>query len=354
MLAARWYSKKDVRIEEIADPQPGPGQVRLRVKACGICGTDLHEYKEGPFLIPSRPHPLTGMDKGPVILGHEFSAQVESTGQGADEFFEGERVTVNPLLYCGNCPYCRSGELNMCVKLGTIGLAADGAFAEYVVVPGNTLHRLPESVGDVAGSFVEPLAVAIRAVKRSRLEIGHTAAVIGAGPIGLLVLQTLINCGASRVFIVEPMPQRRILALELGAAEAIDPTAVDPGKQIAKWTENLRVDRAFECVGNQNAFDTAVKVTGRRAVICQVGMALTPTSVNFLRLWGHEKEITTSSGYSSEFPAAVALLADGRVKIDSLVTAKIPLGQLVEKGFEALADSRQDQIKVIVEPGRHR
>jgi (R,R)-butanediol dehydrogenase/meso-butanediol dehydrogenase/diacetyl reductase len=353
MRAAYWYGKKDVRIEEIADSQPGPGQVRLRVKACGICGTDLHEYNEGPFLIPSRPHPLTGMDKGPVILGHEFSAEVESIGQEVDDFTGGERVTVNPLLYCGVCPYCRSGEFNMCVKLGTIGLAADGAFAEYVVVPGDTLHRLPDNVDDVAGAFVEPLAVAIRAVKRSRLEIGQTAAVIGAGPIGLLVLQALINCGASRVFVVEPMPQRRKLALELGAVDTVDPTVVDPGKQIATWTENLRVDRAFECVGNQNAFDTAVKVTGRRAVICQVGMALTPTSVNFLRLWGHEKEITTSSGYSSEFPAAIALLSEGRVNIDPLVTSKIPLGQLVEKGFEVLADSRQDQIKVIVEPGMH-
>lgn len=350
MRAARWYGKQDVRIEETADPKPGKGQVKLRVKACGICGTDLHEYREGPFLIPSRPHPLTGMDKGPVVLGHEFSAEVESAGPEVKGFQPGDRVTVNPLLYCGVCPYCRAGEYNMCVKLGTIGLAADGAFAEYVVVPENTLVRLPDSVSDVAGAFVEPLAVAVRAVKRSRMEIGQSAAVIGAGPIGLLVLQVLINSGASRVFVVEPLSERREIALELGAAGAVDPTETDAGKMIAKWTDNLRADRAFECVGNQSGFDTAVKVAGRRAVICQVGLALAPTSVNFLRLWGHEKEVTTSSGYCDEFGAAVALLADSRVRVEPLVTSKIPLAHLVEKGFDALAGSPQEQIKVVVEP----
>lgn len=350
MRAAVWYEKKDVRIEDAPEPEAGPGQVKLRIKECGICGTDLHEYNEGPFLIPSRPHPLTGMDKGPVILGHEFSAEVVNWGEGVCSCEVKDRVTVNPLLYCGVCPYCRAGELNMCLKLGTIGIAADGAFAEYVVVPEYTLHPLPGTVTDERGAFVEPLAVAVRAVKRSRLEIGHSAAVIGAGPIGLLVLQVLLKSGASQVFVVEPMPQRRELAQQLGATAVFDPAETDPGKEIAKLTQNLRVDRAFDCVGIQPSFDMAVKVSGRRAVICQVGLALKPLEVPFLRLWGHEKEITTSSGYSDEFPAAIALLADGRVRIEPLVSARIPLSQLVTKGFDALTTSPQDHIKILVHP----
>lgn len=350
MKAAVWHEAGDVRIEQVPLPDPAPGEVLLKVVVCGICGSDLHEYREGPFLIPSRPHPLTGQHGGPLIPGHEFSAVVEALGQGVEGYAPGDRVTVNCLLYCGQCPYCKKGQYNMCLKLGTVAFARDGAFAQYLTVPDYTLLKLPEGVDDEAGAFAEPLAVAVRVVKRSRLSVGKSAVVVGAGPIGLLVMQVALAVGASQVFVVEPMASRREMAQKLGAALVIDPTSEDAGKAVAAATDGLRADVAFDCVGNQAAFDTAVKCTGRRGVICVAGMALKPVQVRFLSLWGHEKEITFSTGYEDEFPAALALLADGRVKVNALISDRIKLDDLVSKGYEPLINQPGEHLKVLVYP----
>ncbi|MBW1773902.1 MAG: 2,3-butanediol dehydrogenase [Deltaproteobacteria bacterium] len=350
MKAAVWHKKGDIRIEKIPHPSPGPGQVKVKIKVCGICSTDLHEFREGPFLIPSRPHPLTNREGGPVILGHEFSAEVTETGEGVTRFSPGDRVVVNPLIYCGECHYCRRGLHIMCTKLGTVGFAADGAFAEYGVFYEYALLGLPDSVTDEMGAFVEPLAAAVHAVNRSRIRIGDSVAVVGAGPIGLLVMQACRAAGASNVFVVEPMKARREIASETGAAAVIDPTQTDPGKEIGALTDGLRADLAFDCVGNQSSFDTAVRVTGRRAIICIVGLALKPIEIPFIRLWGHEKEITFSSGYEDEFPAAIAYLADRRVQTDRLISGSIKLDDLVEKGIQPLIQESEKHIKILVYP----
>jgi (R,R)-butanediol dehydrogenase/meso-butanediol dehydrogenase/diacetyl reductase len=348
--AAIWYEKEDIRIEEVPEPAAAAGEVKLKIKACGICGSDLHEFRSGPFIIPRRPHPLTQRFGGPVILGHEFAAEVVASGDGAGSFQAHDRVVANPLIYCGKCHYCQSGRHIMCTKLGTFGFAADGAFAEYAVFPAHALLRLPDAVSDEMGAFVEPLAVALHAVSRSGLKLGDSAAVIGAGPIGLLVLQACRAAGASQVFVIEPITARRRLAETLGASAVINPEATDPGKEIAAHTHQLRADIAFDCVGNQPAFDTAVKATGRRGTICVVGLSLKPIEVPFIRLWGHEKTITFSSGYQDEFPAAICLLADGRVQIDAMISDRIKLDELVAKGMRPLMEAADKHVKILVYP----
>lgn len=350
MKAAVWYQKEDIRVEETKEPIPGPKEVKLRIKACGICGSDLHEFRSGPFIIPARPHPLTGRSGAPVILGHEFSAEVVAVGEKVTRYKVGDRVVANPLIYCGECHYCRRAQYIMCTRLGTYGFAADGAFAEYMVAGEESLLKIPDSVTDEMGAFVEPLAVAIHAVRRSRMKIGDAVAVVGAGPIGLLVLQACLASGAGRVFVIEPMKGRRETALKTGAAAALDPTQVDVGKEVGKRTNDLRADVAFECVGNQAAFDTAVKVSGRRAMICIVGLALKPVEVPFARLWGHEKEITFSSGYEGEFPAAIAFLEDKRVDVLPLISSRIGLDDLVQKGIRPLIEQPDRNIKILVYP----
>ncbi len=350
MKAARWYERGDIRIEEVPDPEPGAGEVLLKIKVCGLCGSDMHEYRDGPFIIPAKPHPLTGRSGGPVTLGHEFSAEVEATGDGAVNFQKGDRVTVNALLYCGKCHYCGKGQYNMCVKLGTVGFAADGAFAEYAVLPEYTLFRLPDSVDDDMGAFVEPVAVAIRAVKQARVRIGHDVVVIGAGPIGLLVMQACRNAGASRIFVVEPMEARRILAAQLGADEVIDPNEAAPDKVISGLTGRLKADRAIDCVGTQASFDTAVKASGRRAVICVAGLSLKPIEVPFSRMWGQEKELTFSTGYEDEFPAAIAYLANGSIKVNELITARIKLENFMNDGIKEQMEHAGEHIKMLVYP----
>lgn len=351
MKAAVWYGREDVRVMDIAEPAVEGDQVKIKVRWCGICGSDVHEYQEGPMIISSKPHPLTGKSF-PVILGHEISGDVVEVGRKAKKFAVGDRVTINCLIYCGQCPYCRVGEYNMCLKLATVGLAWDGAFAEMLVVPEYTVLKIPDSVTYEMATFAEPLAVAVRAVKRSRLKVGDTAAVVGAGPIGLLVLQAARAAGASRVYAIEPIKSRRDLAKQLGATEVFDPTQGDVAKEIAGRTEGLRANVAFECVGNQSAFDTAVRVTGRRGMVVMVGMARKPIEVPFLRLWGHEKEITTCTGYVDEYPAALAYLADHRVLVEPMITKKIQLEDFIEKGLKEMIRSPERHIKILVTPGR--
>ncbi len=350
MKAAVWYGKEDIRIEDVQEPEVAPGQIGVRIRACGICGSDLHEYYSGPFIIPARPHPLTGKSGGPVILGHEFSGEVVKVGEGVKRFAAGDRVTLNPLIYCGECHYCRKGENIMCTKLGTVGFAWDGAFAEYGVFPEYGALKLPDSVTDDMGATIEPLAVAIHAVNRSGMKTGDSVAIIGAGPIGLFVLQACKAAGAVHVYVVEPMKARLETASRTGAHAVFDPTAVDAGKGIAGLTGGLRADVAFDCVGNQASFDTAVKVTGRRATICVVGLALKPIEVPFIRLWGHEKQIRFSSGYQDEFSTAIAYLEDGRVRVDDLITGHIPLDDLVEGGIKELKEHPDRHVKILVHP----
>jgi (R,R)-butanediol dehydrogenase/meso-butanediol dehydrogenase/diacetyl reductase len=349
MKAAVWHGKQDIRISDVPEPAVEKDQVGIRVRWCGICGSDVHEYREGPMLIPKKSHPLTGKSP-PVILGHEFSGDVVEVGRDVKRIAVGDRVTINCLIYCGTCAYCRRGEYNMCLRLATVGLAWDGAFAETVVVPEYTVLKIPDEVTYEMATFAEPLAVAVRAVRRSRLKFGDAVGVIGAGPIGLLVLQAAKAAGASKVFAIEPIERRRKLAKQLGANEVFDPTQGDVGKEIADRTEGLRADVAFECVGSQSAFDTALRITGRRAMIVMVGMAIKPLEVPFLRLWGHEKEITTCTGYVDEYPTALALLADRRVMVEPMITGKIKLSEFVEKGIQEMIQHPENHVKILVAP----
>jgi len=348
MKAAVWYGKEDVRIENIPEPSVDNGMVKIKINACGICGSDLHEYKAGPFIIPVRTHPLTKRSLGPVVVGHEFAGEVVEVGEGVKNCKVGDRVTVNPLVYCGECHYCKMGQYIMCTKLGTAGFACDGGFAEYGVFPEYGIYKLPDSVSYDMGCFIEPLAVALHAVNRSHMKLGATVAVIGAGPIGLLVMQCCLATGASQVFVSEPIKARRELAAKMGASAVFDPTQCDVGKELSKYTNKLKADCVFDCVGNQASFDTAVIVGGRRAVICIVGLALKPIQVPFLRLWGQEKEIVFSSGYNDEFPTCINYLADGRVKVDELITSKIDLADYVDKGVKELIYNGDKQIKILV------
>lgn len=167
MKAALYYGREDVRIEEKERPNPGPGEVRIAVEACGICGTDLHEYADGPFAIPDgSPHPLTG-EALPVTLGHEFAGVVAETGADVESIAEGEEVVVNPLVACRVCRYCTDGRYWLCETVGSIGLHRDGGLAESVVVPAESAVPIPESVPLEHGALVEPLSVAIRAVEQA-------------------------------------------------------------------------------------------------------------------------------------------------------------------------------------------
>jgi len=347
--ALRWHARQDVRLDEVSEPTATPGEVVVRVAACGLCGSDLHEYLHGPLYIPKAPHPLTGVAP-PVTLGHEFSGRVVEVGAGVSALRTGDRVTVNPCLLCGECPWCRRGQPNYCARLGCLGLSRDGGLAPLVRVPAYGCHVLPDEVDDEQGASVEPLAVTLHAYRRARLVGGERVAVVGAGPIGLLMLQVLRAKGAGWVVVVEPREERRALARELGADAVIDPGAEDPARAVARLTGDERVAAAFECVGSAPAFHTALRVAGKggRAVI--VGLVPEPAPTNLLGLLAHEKEIVGSSAYVDEFPEAIDLFRRCRVRIDRLVTARLPLADALPRGLQALLRREERHVKILINP----
>jgi (R,R)-butanediol dehydrogenase/meso-butanediol dehydrogenase/diacetyl reductase len=345
MKALRWHARKDVRLEDVAEPATARGEVVVRVAACGMCGSDLHEYLDGPIYIPRSPHPLTGV-LPPVTLGHELCGRIVAVGPDGAGLHEGDRVTVNPCLLCRECAWCRRGQPNLCARLGTLGLSRDGGFASLVSVPAYGCHALPATVDDRAGAVVEPLAVAVHAARRARLAGGERAAIVGAGPVGLLLLQVLRARGVPWVAVVEPREERRRRASGLGAAVVLDPAAGDPARALAALTGEQRAEVAFECVGSEAAFATAVRLTGKGGRVVLVGLVPAPVPVNLLGLLAHEKEIVGSSAYTDEFPAAVRLLAEGRVRVDGLITGEVPLAD----ALLALTQPSGEHVKVLVRP----
>lgn len=308
MKAVVLTEERALELRDVAEPVPGDGDLLLSVEACGICGTDLHAADIGMFLPP-------------VTIGHEFSGVVVGVGKEAEGWSAGDRVAVNPMaILCGHCEACRAGRNNYCqeaVYRRAVGVSRDGGMAEKVVVPASIVHRLPDSVGPTAGAWVEPLAVAVRAVRRSAAQLGDTTLVIGGGPIGLLVLQVLHAIGVRDVTVVEPSAVRREVALKLGATHALSPE--DVAQVVSAY------DGAFECSGHPSAFQSAIKAVRHGGYVQLVGAATSPVSFESIGLLHKELRVSTSFIYVDEFPIAIDLMARGAVDVSALTTHLIPL-----------------------------
>ena len=247
MKALRWHARHDVRYDDVPEPKPGPGQVKAKIHYAGICGSDLHEYEAGPIFIQTTPHPLTGT-KAPLTLGHEFSARVVEVGGGVTAFKPGDRVTGENKWACGKCSYCRKGMA--CLIEAYTGLSVDGSLAEYLVAPDYSYYKLPDSISDELGALAEPLDVAFHGVRQGRLQVGDTAAIVGAGPIGCCTILAAKAAGASKIYVSEYSKRRRENAMAMGATAVIDPADGDPVKAIQDLTDGLGADVSFELRGS--------------------------------------------------------------------------------------------------------
>ncbi|MCU1658786.1 MAG: theronine dehydrogenase-like Zn-dependent dehydrogenase, partial [Pseudonocardiales bacterium] len=227
MKALRWHGRQDVRLDDVPVPQDArPGQALIRVLACGICGTDVEEWRSGPVFIPTQPHPLTGR-QAPITLGHEVVGIVEALGVREDHIEIGDVVAVDGLSGCGECRWCREDRIVLCEQLAAIGLMSDGGLAEYCVVPARGCFRLPPEIDSGSAALTETLAVGVRALRRGRLAAGERVVVTGAGAAGLLAAQAARALGASDVTIVEPERMRRGVAASLGL-NAVEDAAEAP------------------------------------------------------------------------------------------------------------------------------
>lgn len=346
MRAVVFNAAKDITIADVPEPKAGPGQVRVKVGYNGICGTDLHEYLAGPILIPTEPHPLTG-GTPPVTLGHEFSGTVVEVGSGVTELAEGDRVAIEPVFRCDECPQCRAGRYNVCSKVGFVGLSADGGMAEYAVVEARQAHKLPDDVDLLMGALVEPMSVAYHAAKRGEPEKDGTALVFGAGPIGIGLWFALRGQGIEDVFVVEPSQTRRESIQRLGA-RTLDPTSLDVPGFVADHTHGRGATAAYDAAGVQPAVETALACVGPTRTMVSVAIYEKPLETPLLNLVMKEARIQGTLCYTGEdYRAVIDLMSQGHYDTTGWVE-KIALADVVAEGFEALHAGRK--MKVLLDP----
>jgi (R,R)-butanediol dehydrogenase/meso-butanediol dehydrogenase/diacetyl reductase len=260
MRAAVFHGRRDLRLETVAEPQPGPGDVKLRVLYNGICGSDLHEYYDGPVTTRTTPHPLTGV-RNPVILGHELCGEVVALGAGIEDLVPGDLVAVEPLETCGRCIYCSLGQYNHYPLLAFHGYnRAGGGLAEYTVVRRTMAHRLPPGMTALQGALIEPLAIAWHTANRCEVEAGQTVAIHGAGPIGVGVFLTLRQRGVETI-VVDPSPARRAVLAGLGARSLLDPASSDPVAAIRDLTGGRGAHASVDAAGVPNSFQAMLHGT---------------------------------------------------------------------------------------------
>ncbi len=351
MKAAVWFGKKDVKVVDVPEPaSPRKGWVKIEVEWCGICGSDLHEYLAGPIFIPvGQPHPLTG-GTAPIILGHEFSGTIVEIGEDVENWQVGDRVSPDACQVCWECYWCKRMDYPCCEKLAFTGLHIDGAFARYVNVPAYCLYKLPDSMTMEQGALVEPIAVALHAIRRAPVVAGDNVVVIGAGTIGLAVLQAARAAGAAQVIVLEMAKARKEYAEKLGATTVIDPSQCDPIAEVFRLTDGIGADVTIECVGSDKTAPLAIQTTRRRGVTVPVGIFERPSEFNFNDIVFTEKEVKGALAYNGEFAPAIKMINDGRLNADTMITGKIKLDDIIEKGFEELVNNKDQNIKIIVSP----
>ncbi len=351
MKAVRWHGRKDLRFEELPfPPAPEKGWARVKVKACGICGSDLHEFEYGPIATPNKSGPRHKLP--PLIMGHEFCGIVEELGPGTKGPAPGTTVIVDASLPCGECYYCRNDRKILCVDRGVLGRTLDGGFADYANVLAQNCYPVFSKVPYEVLALAEPLTVAIHGVNRGQFHTGDRGVVIGGGPIGLMVARVLFHRGAGDITLVEPVASRRSLADGLGVHRTIDPDERDVMTEVRSRTAGVGADVVFECVGSVQTYQLAIQLARKGGRIVILGASPEPTPINFREILIGEKEIVGSLGRADDWDEAMDLLSRYPEIWQRFVSTKLDLAE-TPRAFEMLLaqpHSGPGHIKVMVCP----
>lgn len=328
---------------EVPMPRPGPDEVLVRVQACGICGSDVHGYDGG-----------SGRRIPPIVMGHEAAGTVVADGSTGSDFPNGQRVTFDSTIYCGQCEYCRSGEVNLCNNRQVLGVSTPdfrraGAFAEYVTVPKRLVYPFPDTLSFEYAAMVEPLAVAVHAVDLSNIREGDTALVVGAGTIGLLVLQAARLAGCSAVYVVDVDPSRLELASQLGATAVINAKTTDAVAEIKRLTSDTGVHVALEAVGSTATIKTAVESVRKGGTVTLIGNVVATAEIPLQAVVSRQLRLQGSAASAGEYPRCIELLASGRVNVQPLISVVAPLQEGAE-WFGRLHARENGLLKVILKP----
>lgn len=334
---------KQLEVTRVPDPEIGPEEVLVQVKACGICGSDVHGY-DGH----------TGRRIPPLIMGHEASGVIAEVGANVKQFTRGDRVTLDSTVYCGQCFHCRRGEVNLCDHRNVLGVSCaeyrrHGAFAEFVAVPQHIVYRLPDDLGFEQAALIEAVSIAFHAVNRTPLKLGDSVVVVGAGMIGQLVIQTLRQAGCGKLVAVDLDDNKLRMAQELGADTGINAKSADLQARVLDLTEGRGADLAFEVVGASAPFNTAVASLRKGGSVTLVGNLSPKVEMPLQHIVTRELTLIGVCASSGEYPACIDLMARGRIDVSAFISAFAPL----EEGpmwFDRLYRQEPGLMKVVLKP----
>ena len=312
MLAAVFSSTRNITVRDYCLRPFEKSELLIKVAYCGVCGTDRHIY-EG-----------NASSSLPVILGHEYSGVITDKGSKDAKFDIGNKVVVDPNIYCGYCRYCRIGKINFCENLKALGVTLNGGFAEYSIVPVSQAYRVPNDFDLRIATFAEPLSCCLRGIEHAGISPGNSVVIIGGGTIGLLMVQLVKNAGASRIILIEPDPHKQKLGIELGADYYFSSIEEGIFEKINELTDS-QVDVVIECVGNKDTVDQAIKLAGKGGKIVIFGLAPKDQHItlNLQHLFQNELKIFNSFLNPFTIKPAIDLLTQNRIKVQKLITKQI-------------------------------
>lgn len=330
---------------DFPEPRPAEDEVVVQIRACGICGSDIHGWDGS-----------SGRRNPPLIMGHEASGEVVATGPRVTAWRAGDRVTFDSTIFCGECHFCRAGQVNLCENRRVVGVAPaeykqHGAFAERLAIPERVLYRLPEDLSFEQAAMVEPVSIAVHAVQRTHIAPGSTAVVIGSGMIGLLVVQALRWAGAKNVIAVDLADNRLELARQLGATHTINSGKTDAVAEVARISDGLGADTSFEVVGFTATLNLALAVLKRSGACVLVGN-LTPKTQDFPLQAVVTREITVvgSCASAGEYPLCLDLITRGAVDVKPMIETLAPLADGASWFAKLSAKDGGKYMKVILQP----
>jgi len=334
---------KRLDLVDMPVPKPAADELLIRIQACGICGSDVHGYDGS-----------TGRRLPPVVMGHEAAGIVEEAGSAVVNFRAGDRVTFDSTVFCGECFFCKRGQINLCDHREVIGVSTPlfkrmGAFAEYVVVPARIAYILPDNMPFAHAALIEAVSVAVHAVSLTEITPNDTAVVVGAGMIGLLTLQAVKHAGAARVFVLDVDESRLELARELGATETFNSRDEKVIGQIAERTNGRGADVALECVGTSVTVKLALESVRKGGAVTLVGNVTPTVELGLQSAVSRQIRLQGSCASSGEYPECIALMAEGAIRVEPLLTAVAPL-QDGPRWFERLYAREPGLLKVVLQP----
>lgn len=334
---------KKFRYQEVPAPEPKADEVLVAVKACGICGSDVHGMDGS-----------TGRRRPPIIMGHEAAGTIAAIGAGVNGWTPGDRVTFDSTIYCGECDYCRRGEINLCNRRRVLGVSCEdyrqhGAFAEFVTVPQRILYRLPQELAFEHAALVEPFAIALHALRRAAPQLNDTVVVVGAGMIGLALVQALRQAGCGKLIAVDLDSGRLKLAAGAGATHTVNSATENPADSIQQLTNGCGADAAFEAVGVGATVELALRCVRKGGSVTLVGNVAPKIEFPLQTVVTRELTLYGSCASRGEYPACLEMLAKGRLNPEPFLSASAPLAEGAA-WFDRLYRKEPGLLKVILKP----